>query len=699
MKRFLDTRAGRFLPQVWQRTLSGMLLLLVMLAAFVPATLVRAADDEPAKGKQWALLIGCEKYHRAAPLRFTVNDVRQLAATLRERGGVDEDRILQITDAESNPRFQPLRTSLMSELPKWLSQQGAEDRIIVYFSGHGFRDADGKMYLAPLDCDPDNPAPTGIPVEWFRDQIARCQAGFKLLVIDACHAGSEKGDDEVESLVASKDLGEPFRDLSGVITLASSTADEKSQLWEEKQQSLFTYYLNQGLKGHADANGDSVVDIDELNNFVYRSVTRAAKNHFPRTQTPVRIVRSGVPGVPVVLELKPKTLRQVLSDVADQVAETMRDQGLKRVAVLEFTNDTAVGELLGADFGLLGRYCAEEVAKQLVTLGEGDFAVVDRRRLQRALQEAQFSLADLGSPSALEKLSASVGGMPVLALGTLRNRSGRVINIQMNLMQTETGDLAASAGGIAWLNESEWAMLGRSAQYQKAPPLPGGSLDELDPEEQEQQEITETVEQLDEAADGPHPLLDPNFPYRLRIMVKGQERKPVFRNNEMLVPLRKGETFAIEVTNKSGRLVCMRLLVDGLNTLPEKDTKGVVTEMIAPRVNLDEARHWVLDPQKGERFSIRGFVNETGEGGSLREFLVVDADDSLAARQEFTDQLGMITATFHLPAGASRGRIGIGGGERREEDITERKGIQVGELLAVVHIRYVDADALQAATN
>ncbi len=81
-------------------------------------------------------------------------------------------------------------------MPKWLARSGPNDTMIVYFSGHGFRDTDGKLYLAPLDINPADPAATGISVEWLRQQLAACPANFKLLVIDACHAGSEKGEDD-----------------------------------------------------------------------------------------------------------------------------------------------------------------------------------------------------------------------------------------------------------------------------------------------------------------------------------------------------------------------------------------------------------------------------------------------------------------------------------------------------------------------
>ncbi|HEY2841421.1 MAG TPA: caspase family protein [Pirellulales bacterium] len=675
------------IPAAPNRVLRAAALMIAGVALVLCGRPLRAAEPKADAPKHWALLIGVEKYHRAPRLRFTINDVRVLAQTLKERGGVDESHIFEMTDDAQNPRFQPLKSSIEAELPQWLAKIGPKDQLIVYFSGHGFRDGAGKMYLAPLDCDPDRAAATGIAVEWFREQIAKCKADFKLLVIDACHAGSEKGEDDASSVTA-KDLGEPFRDLSGVVTLAGSTGDEKSQIWEEKEQSLFSYWLDQGLRGHADENGDGAVDIDELNNFVHRSVTRTAKAFFPRPQTPVRIVRSGTPGVPVVIELKPLSLKQVLKESAAQLSWVMQERKLNKAAVLEFTNDTKLGELLGADFGSLGRYCAEELEKQMVNAAADKYVLVDRRRLQQALSQQQFRIDDLASATAMKSLCDNVGGLPVIALGTLRNRHGRIVTIQCKLMNGESGEVVGSAGGIAQLNESEWAMLGRSVMVKdddRVPPLPGGEGESAQTPEDT------LVDRLDEHAQGPHPLSDPKFPYRVRVMVNGQERKGAFRGNDMIVTLRQGETYQIRIENKSRELVHMRLLVDGLNTLPEKekDTKGIETFAVAPRVNLSDARAWVLDPAVSSVFAVAGFVTETGVQGKLREFTVVDANQSLAARQKFTDQIGLITAAFYAPAGGSRG-VGTTGGREQTADLTERQG-KVGDLLGVVHIRYTDA--------
>ena len=679
----------------WPLAVSAMLLLgLLPVARMTLAAGALAGSADPGASRPWALLIGIEKYHRAPPLSCTVNDVRQLAVTLRTRDGYAEDAILEITDQARNPRYQPLKASIEAELAAWLKQPGAEDTLLVYFSGHGFRDAAGRMYLAPIDCNPDDLAKTGIAIEWFRQQIAGCKARFKLLVLDSCHAGSEKGDGNERSVVAN-DLGEPFKDLEGVVTLASSTAKEKSQIWDDKQQSLFSYWLNQGLRGHADENGDGVVDVDELYKYVYRNVTRTAKARMPLPQTPVRIVRSGTPDVPAVARLLPLPLRQVLADMAEQLADAVQERKFNKVGVLEFANDTRLGELLGADFGLLGRYCAEDFERQLTDLGEGKFNVVDRRRLQNALQTQGFKLGDLGSAEALKRLSANAGGMPVIALGTLRNRAGRVVNVQCKLIRTDSDELGGSAGGTAVLNESEWAMLGRSVSITPAARMPEMPAAREPPRGQSQQ----VAQRMETQAAGPHPMSDPAFPFPVKIMVGGQERKGTFRGNDCFVTLRKGEVYEIWVENGSGQIVLLRLLVDGLNTLPEKeDTKGVQTYVVGKRVNLDDARHWELNPAFSKVFAIRGFVTATETQGKLREFVVVDADSSLAVRQKFTDQIGLITAAFYVPASVPR-KVGTGLGNERGEEFARSKDLKPGNLLSVVHIRYVDADGGETPRN
>jgi hypothetical protein len=682
---------------VWSTAVGIRLSLLAAVLGGISNATWAAESPTPDTGQQWALLIGCERYQHANPLRYINNDVREISTTLHTYGGIGRDHILEMTDVALNEKRRPLKDNMAAEIPEWLKRSGPNDTMIVYFSGHGFRDADGKLYLAPLDIKPDDPGSTGLSVDWLRRQIAACPAKFKLLIIDACHAGSEKG--EEDKGVAASDLIRDFADVEKVATIASSRADQVSQIWDDKEQSLFSYWLKQGLKGHADGgDGDGNVDIHELFKYVERQVSFTAEKHFARPQRPVRIIRSGIEGVPVVVHLKPQPLKQVLADMAEQLADAIADRDYGKVGVLEFTNVTPAGkEVLGANFGLLGPYCAVEVERQLIDQGTGKFSVVDRKRLMKALNDQNFGLADLSSTSALQELSTRTDDMPVLAHGTLRGRHGQLVSLECKLTET-TGDATiASVAGTAFINESEWAMMGLSGEVKPEDHTAPSTGDQADGD-------PDVIDGLDERAEnGLHPCVDPKFPYRVFLVVDGKERQGKVVGTDYVVGLRKGEKYQIWIENRKPQSqrspVMMRVLVDGLNTLPEKlDTKGLVTYEWARRVNLDDARTWELHPNR-DKVAIAGFVTKVDNSGKpdmrgeMREFLVTDLEKGLAARQHFTDNVGMITVAFYGTDSGGRRGISTTGGDAISARFDAARGYQIGDMLGAVNIRYVDADA------
>jgi hypothetical protein len=334
----------------------------------------------------------------------------------------------------------------------------------------------------------------------------------------------------------------------------------------------------------------------------------------------------------------------------------------------------------------------------------GKYTVVDRRSLEAALREKDFGLSDLGSTKALGELSDSVGGMPAIAVGTLQNRTGRVVALECSLKQTRGHELAGMARGTALLTASEWAMLGRSVEVRPADRRPEIRVDGGEPRAMEEV----FIERLERRAEGPHPFLDPKFPYRVKIMIKTAgrrlpvERKGVFRGNDMYVPLRKGEVYEIWVENNSGQPTMLRLLVDGLNTRPEdpkeKDmiVKGISEEemwLAAQRVNLDEARPWYMRIEH-KTVAIRGFFSSIDTGGKYNEFVVSDAPDSLEARRKFSDQIGMITAAFYSVKGGGTRAVHTIRGEERTGTVKRVKNVEVGNLRGVVHIRYAEPETI-----
>ena len=68
---------------------------------------------------------------------------------------------------------------------------------------------------------------------------------------------------------------------------------------------------------------------------------------------------------------------------------------------------------------------------------------------------------------------------------------------------------------------------------------------------------------------------------------------------------------------------------------------------------------------------------------------MVDAAASVAARQNFTDQIGLITAAFYTAVEGGKGPGSGFGKDRQDRLVEDTKGRHVGNLIGVVNIRYV----------
>ncbi len=639
---------------------------------------------------------------------------------------------------ESPELRQPSRPRIQEEVPSFLSKVAATDYAFVYFSGHGFRDADGKLYLASNDCDPKDPTSTGVPAQWLREQLQRCPARFKLLIIDACHAGAAKGQPGANS-VSAKSLLDEFDGLSGVVTLASSAEAESSLIWKDMEQSLFSYWLNQGLRGHADHDADGAVTTAELYEYVHRNVVATAEPVLGKQQTPVWIIGPDVPGVPVVIRPKPATLKEVLADMAQQLANVIQRKGVERVGITQFTPmamslDPQLAGLLGGRIGSLGHHCTSELNRQLERLADraktdkvggesppdqqrNKFTVVPQEALQKALGEGGFNPADLKTTAA-KLVLVDDQPVPAFGVGMIALRTGRVITLQCQLIGTRRQDVLGNAGGTALLTAAQWSEFGASVRLDQHPaPVPPPGPDAAGPlrvrpaipPAPAAAVSGDQIAALDEAARRqPHPLADPTFPYPVKITVGGRERRGKFLGNDYWVPLRQGEVYEIAVRNQRDELVWMRLLVDGLNTLPEKlpDEHGTLVETPLQRVDPEHARAWQLDPHD-EKF-VKGFYSQTGAGGQCNEFTVVDIKKSVIPRDLYNDPIGQITASFYefvrpgaLPKPKSKskprgvGDEGTDPGAPQLHPVGQAVPGKIGELQAVVTIHYAAPEAIQ----
>ena len=148
-----------------------------------------------------------------------------------------------------------------------------DDLLLFYFSGHGIKNGEGRLYFATSDTNRKRLRSTAIPATFVNDVMQFSYSRRQVLFLDCCYSGAF-----AKGIVAKADkaigIKEYFKGRGKVVLTASDAlqyAFEGDKIVEEGVvQSIFTRTLVRGLKtGEADLNCDGVISLDELYEYVY----------------------------------------------------------------------------------------------------------------------------------------------------------------------------------------------------------------------------------------------------------------------------------------------------------------------------------------------------------------------------------------------------------------------------------------------
>ncbi|NLC55968.1 MAG: tetratricopeptide repeat protein [Armatimonadetes bacterium] len=249
-----------------------------------------AQEVAQAASQKWAVLVGVNQYEskEITPLRFSVRDVRAIHEVLVDpkRAGFPPANVVLLTDDQAERQKHPTRRNVYDAL--YFLEQNAkpEDLVVIYYSGHGFRDRDsGKSYLLPLDTVTHDLESSAIPNDEFLARVARIQANKKVILLDACHSGGLSLGAKADAKLPTE-YYEMLAKAEGTVTIASCSGDEQSYEYPGKGQGAFTYFLCEGLTGKADADGNGVVSFQEVSAYVVNSVSEWARRQRLK-QTPL----------------------------------------------------------------------------------------------------------------------------------------------------------------------------------------------------------------------------------------------------------------------------------------------------------------------------------------------------------------------------------------------------------------------------
>jgi uncharacterized caspase-like protein len=197
------------------------------------------------------------------------------------------------------------------------------DTLLLYYSGHAVPDTDGEVYFATSEIDRELPDNRGIPFNELARMVRKSRSSRVVIILDCCYSGSatlSRGYEEEKARVGDAAIDNGSRTLRGEgrCILAASQALQEAYILEEKNHSLFTFYLLQGLQGKdreaLDNQGN--VTVDTLSKYVYQKIMSLPRERRPK-QKPLRKVESS--GDIILIE---KTeLKNVESSLKNEIIE------------------------------------------------------------------------------------------------------------------------------------------------------------------------------------------------------------------------------------------------------------------------------------------------------------------------------------------------------------------------------------------
>ena len=197
-----------------------------------------------AKAKNWAIVVGINKYDRIGHLNYANRDAEAMAQFFRSSGF---DRVFCFADgleiepdqgqSSTQPRSSDLTTFLHERCTTKTKPLSSGDNFWFFFAGHGkrIRDCD---YLLPQDYNPaiPNHENFAISVSFVRESLLKSGADNVILLLDACRTEGDRSD--------ALGIGD---EQPGAITFFSCDRHQKAYEIEALQHGAFTAALLEGL--------------------------------------------------------------------------------------------------------------------------------------------------------------------------------------------------------------------------------------------------------------------------------------------------------------------------------------------------------------------------------------------------------------------------------------------------------------------
>lgn len=165
------------------------------------------------------------------------------------------------------------------------------DFLLLYFSGHGITDEEGRLHLVTTDTKfigRNVRRTSAVAADFIQDMMRGSRSRRRVLILDCCYSGAFAEGMRVKGNLPGMDTHFRGKQGKGLVILTASTGTQFSfegSADEGGKPSVYTQILVAGLEsGEADLNGDGQVDLDELHEYLLEQLQSVGS-----FQTPTKI--------------------------------------------------------------------------------------------------------------------------------------------------------------------------------------------------------------------------------------------------------------------------------------------------------------------------------------------------------------------------------------------------------------------------
>lgn len=234
-------------------------------------------------GETYAVVVGISDYQdeEIPDLSYADKDAEAFAFFLQSQAGgsLDEDHLKVLLNEEATLAKFAMHLDWLWEVIK------ENDRVIIYFSGHG--DVERKSLTQPgyLLCW-DAPSKVymaggAFNVRDLNDVVSTLSIQNKakvILVTDACRSGNLSGSDIGGPQATASILAKQFANEIKILSCQPNEYSIEGKQWGGGR-GAFSFHLLDGLTGMADQNKDLIVNLKEIGRYLEDNVTEEVSPH------------------------------------------------------------------------------------------------------------------------------------------------------------------------------------------------------------------------------------------------------------------------------------------------------------------------------------------------------------------------------------------------------------------------------------